>query len=290
MIQALDKPYLQAVAALPDGWDRIVAMLHGLADDRETAQAIAKATVAQIEPLKRRCDELLAANNREVDARRALRRELDQLREKIAQVDWPWPDGLLPIYAADDAPTFKSILIQQYPRRSGKTAAAALKAGSGAKVARPSEGSDALEKESAPSTSSAGDRPSAGSNPAPANRECINGGVASRFRFRIAEADAEERRLAAKDPLPILPNPSVPAFKSKAERAAGREARACSFETRKAELERAIAYLKPLGVLVEVVDRKAQIRKYRVTAKAESLFLEQVIAHAIAKGMSEKPE
>ena len=56
-------------------------------------------------------------------------------------------------------------------------------------------------------------------------------------------------------------------------------------EQRRARLDAAIAFLRRRGVLVCVVDRDAQIRKYRVTGQPDSVLLEQVVEIAVGKGM-----
>ncbi|MGE0773552.1 MAG: hypothetical protein AB7L36_00715 [Sphingomonadaceae bacterium] len=57
------------------------------------------------------------------------------------------------------------------------------------------------------------------------------------------------------------------------------------YEQRRALLERAIRYLKANFILVTPCDRFAQIRRYRVSGKREPMLAEDVIAHAIARGM-----
>lgn len=59
------------------------------------------------------------------------------------------------------------------------------------------------------------------------------------------------------------------------------------WEKRKAEFNRATAFLKKKCILVDVVNRAEPIRKYRVSGKRELMLLEQVIAHAVLKGMNE---
>ncbi len=59
----------------------------------------------------------------------------------------------------------------------------------------------------------------------------------------------------------------------------------CPLVTRRERIAAAVAFLKRQCVLVDVVDRFAQIRRYRVTGKRDPMFAEQVIDHAIEKGM-----
>lgn len=54
---------------------------------------------------------------------------------------------------------------------------------------------------------------------------------------------------------------------------------------RREEIARAIRFLKSRCVLVDITDRNAPIRKYRVSGKREAMLAEQVIEHAIALGM-----
>lgn len=86
-----------------------------------------------------------------------------------------------------------------------------------------------------------------------------------------------------------------PARRASEKRANGvmprREARATPplpplpFEQRRARLQAAEAFLKRFGILVSVIDREAQIRKYRVTGKHDSMLAEQVIEFAESRGM-----
>lgn len=57
------------------------------------------------------------------------------------------------------------------------------------------------------------------------------------------------------------------------------------FEKRRAELERAKAFLASRGYLVNVIDRDAQIRTYRIAGRREAMLLEQVIEFAVHHGM-----
>ena len=61
--------------------------------------------------------------------------------------------------------------------------------------------------------------------------------------------------------------------------------RPAPYEQRRALLERAMRFLKANFILVTPCDRFAQIRRYRVSGKREPMLAEDVIAHAIAKGM-----
>lgn len=54
---------------------------------------------------------------------------------------------------------------------------------------------------------------------------------------------------------------------------------------RREALDRAIRFLKSRCVLVDITDRTAVIRKYRVSGKRDLMFAEQVIEHATAMGM-----
>jgi hypothetical protein len=56
------------------------------------------------------------------------------------------------------------------------------------------------------------------------------------------------------------------------------------FAERMIVLEGAIAFLKARCVLVWPVDRAALVRRYRVSGKRDSMFAEEVIEHARAKG------
>lgn len=56
---------------------------------------------------------------------------------------------------------------------------------------------------------------------------------------------------------------------------------------RREAIERAIRFLKSRCILVDITDRTAAIRKYRVSGKREAMLAEQVIEHAQALGMGE---
>lgn len=59
----------------------------------------------------------------------------------------------------------------------------------------------------------------------------------------------------------------------------------CPIATRREQIARAIAFLKRHCVLVDPVDRFAQVRRYRVSGKREPVYAEQVIEMAEALGM-----
>lgn len=56
-------------------------------------------------------------------------------------------------------------------------------------------------------------------------------------------------------------------------------------EVRRRRIEAAIAFLKRQAVLVSVADRNAQVRRYRVSGRRDSVFAEEVIELAQAMGM-----
>lgn len=59
----------------------------------------------------------------------------------------------------------------------------------------------------------------------------------------------------------------------------------CPIAARRAQIARAIAFLKRKCVLVDPVDRFAQVRRYRVSGKRDPIYAEQVIEMAEAMGM-----
>lgn len=59
----------------------------------------------------------------------------------------------------------------------------------------------------------------------------------------------------------------------------------CPIALRRARIERAVRFLKQRCVLVDPVDRFAQVRRYRVSGKREPVYAEQVIEMAEAMGM-----
>lgn len=58
-----------------------------------------------------------------------------------------------------------------------------------------------------------------------------------------------------------------------------------SIEERRRRLDLAIAHLKRQCILVDIVDRSAPIRTYRVSGKRESKLAEEVIKIAVARGL-----
>lgn len=88
MMQVIDQDYLREMVALPDGFARLERWVHGLIEDRDTSEQIAKCVVAQVAPLKRRVVSLLEANNRLVFDKRDVRVELEaQLDAAHAELD-----------------------------------------------------------------------------------------------------------------------------------------------------------------------------------------------------------
>lgn len=59
----------------------------------------------------------------------------------------------------------------------------------------------------------------------------------------------------------------------------------CPIAARRERLAVAVAFLKRRCILVDALDRFAQVRLYRVSGKRQPMLAEQVIDHAIAKGM-----
>ena len=57
-------------------------------------------------------------------------------------------------------------------------------------------------------------------------------------------------------------------------------------EARRARLERAIGWLRGKCILVQICDREAAIRQFRVSGRRHNLLAEEVIAHAQALGMA----
>lgn len=61
-------------------------------------------------------------------------------------------------------------------------------------------------------------------------------------------------------------------------------AQTCHFEQRRRRLDAAIAHLKRRCILVDVVNRDAHIRTYRVSGKRDAKLAEEVIEIAQALG------
>lgn len=59
----------------------------------------------------------------------------------------------------------------------------------------------------------------------------------------------------------------------------------CPIALRREQIAHAIAFLKRNCVLVDPVDRFAQVRRYRVSGKREPMLAEQVIELAESMGM-----
>lgn len=49
MMQVIDEDYVRGIAELPDGIERLTRWVHGLLDERDTAQVIAKACVEKLQ-------------------------------------------------------------------------------------------------------------------------------------------------------------------------------------------------------------------------------------------------
>jgi hypothetical protein len=79
MMQVIDEDYIRNVFALPDGPTRLLGMITGLMNERDTAQEIARAAANNVKPLVRQNSDLLNANNRLVFEKRDLQRKLDNL-------------------------------------------------------------------------------------------------------------------------------------------------------------------------------------------------------------------
>lgn len=75
-MQVIDEAYVAEVIGLPDGAKRIHEWIVRTLHELDTAERVAEACVAQIQPLKRRAEDLLAANNRLVFEKRDLRTEM----------------------------------------------------------------------------------------------------------------------------------------------------------------------------------------------------------------------
>lgn len=96
MMQIIDERYVQAIIDLPDGARRITEWVHGLIGERDTADAVAKACVDQIAPLKRQCADVRSALNHEIQVRRDQRIELQaEIDAAYAELD-AWRRGEKP--------------------------------------------------------------------------------------------------------------------------------------------------------------------------------------------------
>ncbi|MFC0686431.1 hypothetical protein [Novosphingobium clariflavum] len=102
------------------------------------------------------------------------------------------------------------------------------------------------------------------------------GDVGSKFRFKVKPAPSRGEKIALPAPRKQMDSIREPARKKTLPPLAS--------DVRRAQLNAATAFLKRLGILVTPCDREEQIRKYRVTGKAEAQFLEQVIEIAISYG------
>lgn len=101
MMQVIDQGYLRAMVALPDGYERLERWVHSLIAERETAEAIAKACVRDIQPLRRQVEHLQAANSQLVLDRRDLRTEMQaEIDAAFAELD-QWREGARPLQGKD---------------------------------------------------------------------------------------------------------------------------------------------------------------------------------------------
>lgn len=168
-------------------------------------------------------------------------------------------DGLIDAVLDDSAP---EISCAKSARSGLAVNAREVKAGSGAKVARRTERSRALQRESAPVASREARAPRAGSNPVPAKPAAT-----PQRKHKRPPSTAPQAPRGGLRTLPRLcPQVDIP------------------LHMRQRNVEAAIALLKRHCILVDPLDRTALIRKYRVTGIDQSLLAEQVIACAIEYG------
>ncbi len=109
MFQVLDADYWAALAALPDGPQRLEAEFGSIMADRDRARDIAAAAarghVAQLaaaQVLKKRNDQLLAANSALVEARREARCFVETLARALGRTEGDDPGALLALARAYD--------------------------------------------------------------------------------------------------------------------------------------------------------------------------------------------
>lgn len=116
-MQVIDEDYIAGIAALPDGNRRLLDLFTGALERADTAEAIAKCTVAQIQPLKKRVDQLLDANNRLVFEKRDLRTEL-QAQIDAAHAELDQHRGMADFLEVQDSPEEAAQLLAWFGKRT----------------------------------------------------------------------------------------------------------------------------------------------------------------------------
>lgn len=88
MMQVIDEDYIKHMYALSDGPARLLGWVTSLIEERDTAQAIARAAANNVKPLVRQNEDLQAANTRLVFEKRDVRFELQaEIDAKAAELD-----------------------------------------------------------------------------------------------------------------------------------------------------------------------------------------------------------
>lgn len=117
MIQTIDEAYIAQIYNLPDGPKKLLDWFTSMLEQRDTAEAIAKACVAQTMPLNRRIEDLLAANNRLVFEKRDLRTEL-QAEVDAAHAKLDQHRGMGDFLEVQDTPEEASQLLAWFTMRT----------------------------------------------------------------------------------------------------------------------------------------------------------------------------
>lgn len=109
MMQVIDADYWKSISALPDGFERInrafVAIMAERDEARDLAATAARGHSAQLSAsraLKERVDELLAANNREIEDKREARRYVKTLTRALGSTEGSDPGALMALARALD--------------------------------------------------------------------------------------------------------------------------------------------------------------------------------------------
>jgi hypothetical protein len=109
MMQVIDAQYWKSIADLPDGFERINRAFGAIMAERDEAKGLASAAArghsAQLSAsraLKERVDELIAANNREIEDKREARRHVKTLTRALANSEGNDPGALLAFARALD--------------------------------------------------------------------------------------------------------------------------------------------------------------------------------------------
>lgn len=287
MPDVMVQEWLRNMVALPDGFERLERYIGELTERCATAEAISAAVVRDAAPMRRRIDELLAAVNREVDARRALRAEFDAFKNRqntrpdvtcdVRAAPFYLTPGLVAALVGDDHPVLPAgvaeipvepVTLVDRPRGSEDP-----------RLAKAND--DCL---SSPETNN--DR-----LPVPIESDRSADYVEKRRPYMPQNKGAEERHRRDREARELEKQAEGKAriplgARTEPER---RPVPTCGWlERRHERIKRAIDFLNARAMFVQVVNRDALVRTYRVSGKRDPKLAEEVIEIAIGLGMPDE--